>query len=76
MITINSYYSCHAACQSVAASIPGIPYESLSMLSISISAKPRILLPVQAEAMVDTFFEPVKGLNVDRVNEFLKLINL
>ena len=34
------------------------------------------LLPVQAEAMVDTFFEPVKGLNVDRVNEFLKLINL
>lgn len=34
------------------------------------------LLPVQAEAMVDTFFEPVKGLNVDGVNEFLKLINL
>lgn len=34
------------------------------------------LLPVQAEAMVDTFFEPVKGLNVDRVNEYLKLITL
>ena len=34
------------------------------------------LLPVQAEAMVDTFFEPVKGLNVDRVNEYLGLIKL
>ena len=34
------------------------------------------LLPVQAEAMVDTFFEPVKGLNVDRVQEYLELIKI
>lgn len=34
------------------------------------------LLPPQAESMVETFFEPVKGLNVDRVNEYLELIKI
>lgn len=34
------------------------------------------LLPAQAESMVETFFEPVKGLNVDRVNEYLELIRI
>ena len=33
-------------------------------------------LPIQVDALVETFFEPVQGLNVDRVNECLDLMRL
>jgi len=34
------------------------------------------LLPPEAESLAENFFEPNKGLNVDNVNKYLKLIEL
>lgn len=34
------------------------------------------LLPPEAESLAENFFEPNKGLNVDNVNNYLKLISL